>query len=154
MSDARTYPQRPFLAVSAAIIRQDSGLPDRALIVRRAKPPATGLYTLPGGVVEAGETLHAAIKREVSEETAVTIEPVAFAGYREIIVRDADGRAERHFVVMAFVCRFVSGEPVLNEELAEARWMEAHEIAPLKTTDGLAEIVATAFKTIGAARGP
>jgi 8-oxo-dGTP diphosphatase len=140
VSDARAYPERPFLAVSAVIIRED-----RVLIVRRAKPPASGLYTLPGGVVEAGETLHTALKREVMEETAVTIEPVAFADYREIIIRDADQRASRHFVVMAFACRWVSGEPVLNDELAESAWMTPSQIAPLQTTEGLAEIVTVAF---------
>ena len=145
MSDARAYPERPFLAVSAAIIREN-----RVLIVRRAKPPSGGLYTLPGGVVEAGETLYQALTREVLEETSITIEPVAFAGYREIIVRDAGGRAARHFVVMAFACRFVRGEAALNNELVEARWMEPAQIAGLKTTDGLADIVADAFKAIGA----
>lgn len=144
MSDARAYPERPILAVSAAIIRQN-----RVLIVRRAKPPSGGLYTLPGGVVETGEALHAALKREVMEETAVTIEPVAFAGHREAISRDADGHVARHFVIMAFACRWLSGEPVLNDELTEARWMEPAEIAGLNTTDGLAEIVAAAFAKIG-----
>ena len=147
MSDARAYPQRPFLAVSGAIIRQD-----KVLIVRRAKPSFNGLYTLPGGVVEPGETLDAALRREVMEEIALTIEPVVFAGHREIIVHDADGRVARHFVVMAFACRWIKGEPVLNEELAEARWMEPAEIATLKTTDGLAEIVAAAFEKIALAR--
>jgi 8-oxo-dGTP diphosphatase len=148
VSDARAYPERPFLAVSAAIIRGN-----RVLIVRRAKPPSGGLYTLPGGVVEAGETLHAALRREVMEETAVTIEPVAFVDYREIVIRDGDDRVARHFVVMAFACHWVSGEPVLNEELTEARWMEPAEVSGLKATDGLAEMVAAAFRTIGAPRG-
>ena len=147
MSESRTYPKRPFLAVSAAIIHED-----RALIVRRAKPPAGGLYTLPGGVVEAGETLHIALKREVLEETAVTIEPVAFAGYREIIGRDDDGRVARHFVVMAFACRWISGKPVLNEELTDAQWLERAKIPSLQTTEGLAEIVATAFDILGSPR--
>ena len=66
MSDARAYPQRPFLAVSGAIIRQD-----KVLIVRRAKPSFNGLYTLPGGVVEPGETLDAALRREVMEPSTV-----------------------------------------------------------------------------------
>lgn len=147
MNDARAYPKRPFLAVSAAIIHADL-----ALIVRRAKPPSSGLYTLPGGVVEAGETLHGALKREVLEETAVTIEPVSLAGYREIIGRDDDGRVARHFVVMAFACKWISGEPVLNEELAEAQWLERAKIPNLQTTEGLAEIVATAFDMLGSAR--
>src|SRR5205814_8031635 len=82
-SDPRMYPVRPYLAVSAAIIRNG-----RILIARRAKGASTGLYTLPGGVVEAGETLHQAIVREIAEETGITIEPVALAGQREFITRD------------------------------------------------------------------
>src|SRR5580704_19569141 len=87
MADGRTYPSRPVLAVSAAVIRAD-----KVLIVRRARPPAHGLYTLPGGVVEIGESLRAALVREVREETALAIEPVALAGEREVIARDADGK--------------------------------------------------------------
>lgn len=145
MNESRAYPQRPILAVSAAIIRDN-----RVLIVRRAKPPAEGLFTLPGGGVEAGESLHDAIRREVMEETGITIEPVALAGYREAVRRDADGKVARHFVIMAFVCRWLAGEPRLNEELSEARWLEPVAIAGLKTTDGLAEIVAAAFEKAGA----
>jgi 8-oxo-dGTP diphosphatase len=77
VSESRSYPQRPFLAVSAAIVRED-----RILVVRRSRPPAQGVYTLPGGVVEVGETLSQAITREVLEETSLTIEPVALAGFR------------------------------------------------------------------------
>ncbi|MBZ0148444.1 MAG: NUDIX hydrolase [Pseudorhodoplanes sp.] len=145
MNESRAYPQRPILAVSAAIIRDN-----RVLIVRRAKPPSEGFYTLPGGGVEAGESLHDAITREVMEETGIAIEPVAFAGYREAVRRDADGKVARHFVIMAFACRWLAGEPRLNEELAEARWLEPAEIAGLKTTDGLTEIVAAAFEKAGA----
>ncbi len=145
MNESRAYPQRPILAVSAAIIRGN-----RVLIVRRAKPPSEGLYTLPGGGVEAGESLHDAIKREVKEETGIVIEPVALAGYREAIGRDAEGKVARHFVIMAFACRWLAGEPRLNEELAEARWLEPAAIAGIETTDGLAEIVAAAVEKIGA----
>ncbi|MBI4276188.1 MAG: NUDIX hydrolase [Rhizobiales bacterium] len=137
----RSYPERPYLAVSAAIIRDG-----HVLIVRRARSPAEGLYTLPGGVVEAGETLHDALCREVREETGLTIEPVAQAGEREVIARDAAGRVSRHFVILAFVARWVAGEPKLNAELAEARWLRPAEIKGLRTTEGLAEIVANAFE--------
>jgi 8-oxo-dGTP diphosphatase len=139
----RTYPQRPFLAASAAIMRDG-----RVLVVRRARKPALNLYTMPGGVVEAGETLFEAVKREVREETAIEIEPVALAGHREAILRDKDGKVERHFVIMCFAARWVSGEPVLNEELDDARWVMPAEIAGLRTTEGLAEIVASAVEIL------
>ncbi len=139
----RTYPDRPYLAVSAAIIR-DGGV----LLVRRARPPAQGLFTLPGGVVEAGETLAEAVMREVREETALSVAPVALAGYREYILRDGENRIERHFVILAFAARWIAGEPELNAELAEARWLKPADLAGLSTTEGLAEIVAAAFERL------
>lgn len=142
MTDTRHYPHRPYLAVSAAIVRDG-----KILVVRRARKPALRLYTLPGGAVEAGETLHEALVREVREETSLTVEPVAFAGHREVIVRDRDGRVERHFVIMSFAARWTAGEIILNEELDDARWLAPAEIAGLRTTEGLAEIVEAALKS-------
>ena len=143
MSDPRAYPQRPFLAVSVAIVRDG-----KVLVVRRARNPALNLYTLPGGVVETGETLLQAVTREVREETALTIEPVGLAGHREAIVRDAQGRVERHFIILCFAARWLAGEPVLNEELDDARWLDPAELSSLRTTEGLAEIVAAAIERL------
>lgn len=141
MADARSYPERPFLAVSAAIVRDG-----HVLVVRRARPPL--LFTLPGGVVETGETLTEAIQREVLEETGLAIEPVALAGYREAITRDTESRVQRHFVILAFAARWAGGEPRLNDELSEAHWLRPAQLADLATTPGLAEIVAAAFERL------
>jgi len=138
-ADSRSYPTRPYLAVSAAIFRAE-----RVLIVRRGVPPMQGIYTLPGGGVELGETLEQALIREVREETGLAIEPLCIAGYREVIARDAQGEVERHFVILPFAARYVGGEISLNEELAEAHWLSPAELSGLKTTEGLAEIVAAA----------
>jgi len=140
VADARSYPEHPFLAVSAAIVRAG-----QVLVVRRARAPADGLFSLPGGVVEIGETLTQALIREVREETSLAVEPVGLAGFREAITHDRDGRVERHFVILPFAARWLAGEPVLNEELSEARWVRPAELAGLQTTAGLAEIVAAAF---------
>jgi ADP-ribose pyrophosphatase YjhB (NUDIX family) len=150
MSDGeirRSYPTRPYLAVSAAIFRDG-----RVLIVRRGRPPAHGLYTLPGGGVELGETLEQAAIREVREETGLAIAPLALVGFREAIARDAAGRVERHFVILPFAARWIAGEIALSEELAEADWRKPDELAGLKTTEGLAEIVAAAAERMTLAR--
>jgi ADP-ribose pyrophosphatase YjhB (NUDIX family) len=143
MADGRSYPSRPILAVSAAVIRNG-----KVLIVRRARPPANGVYTLPGGGVEVGENLMEAVTREVLEETGLTVTPVALAGYREAIVRDGEGRVERHFVILPFAARWIAGEPVLNDELSEAMWLRPLELTGLTTTQGLAEIIESAFALI------
>jgi 8-oxo-dGTP diphosphatase len=140
VADARSYPDRPYLAVSAAIVRDG-----HVLVVQRARAPAKDLITLPGGVVECGETLIEAVMREVREETGLSIEPVALAGYREHAVRAADGRVERHFVILAFAARWTGGEPSLSDELAQARWVRPAELKNLPTTEGLADIIAAAF---------
>ena len=144
--DPRSYPDRPILAVSAAIIRDG-----RVLLARRNRAPAFGLWTLPGGVVESGETLTEALIREIAEETGMAIEPVGLAGHREVLVRDASGKVERHFVILCFASRWIRGEPVLNEELAEANWLRPAEVAPLNTTEGLRDIIAAAFERMASA---
>ncbi len=88
---------RPQLAVSAAIFRDG-----RVLLVRRTQQPSAGSWTLPGGRVELGETLVAAVTREVFEETALTIRVKALAGYREVILDEAVEGRERHFVILPF----------------------------------------------------
>jgi ADP-ribose pyrophosphatase YjhB (NUDIX family) len=147
LTGGRTYPTRPYLAVSAAIFRDG-----RVLIVRRARASAKGVYTLPGGGVELGETLEQAVIREIREETALDIEPVELAGFRQAIARDAAGRVERHFVILPFAARYVSGEVSLNEELSEAHWLEPAALGELKTTEGLAEVVALAGARLAALR--
>jgi 8-oxo-dGTP diphosphatase len=143
--DPRRYPPRPIVAVSAAIVRDG-----KVFLARRAYGPALGRYTMPGGVVEAGETLHEALVREILEETGLTIEPVALAGHREVVARDADGRIERHFVILCFASRWRGGEPVLNEELSEYHWIEPQRLGEFDTTEGLAEIVEQAVALLSA----
>lgn len=147
MADDRSYPARPILAVSGAIIRDGA-----VLLVQRARPPASGLYSLPGGVVETGETLEAALIREVREETALEISVIGFAAISEVIAHDRDGLVDRHFVVLAYAARWISGEPLLNDELSAWRWVKPGGISDLETTANLDGIVRAAFR-LDAERG-
>jgi len=142
--DPRHYPARPVVAVSAVIVRDN-----KLFLARRAYGPALGRYTMPGGVVEAGETLTKALTREILEETGMTIEPVTLAGHREVVARDAEGRIERHFVILCYASRWRAGEPTLNEELSEFHWISPQELAGFDTTEGLSEIVDEAFAKLG-----
>src|ERR1700685_2338726 len=106
---AEAHPPHPQLAVSAAIFRDD-----KILLVRRARFPARGLYSLPGGRVEFGETLQAALHREVDEETSLRIEIIGLAGWREVVPGTTGGG---HYLIMSFAARWVSGEVGLHDHL-------------------------------------
>jgi 8-oxo-dGTP diphosphatase len=134
-------PSHPQLAVSAAIFRDG-----KILLVRRARFPAKGFYSLPGGRVEFGETLHAALVREIGEETGLTVEIVGLAGWREVMPTSAGGG---HYFIMSFAARWSSGEVILNEELDEFRWLSPDALGGLKITGGLQEVIQSAHRLVG-----
>jgi 8-oxo-dGTP diphosphatase len=134
-------PSSPQLAVSAAIFRDS-----RILLVRRARSPARGFYSLPGGRVEFGESLHAALHREVAEETALTIEIVELAGWREVLPSATGGG---HYLILSFAARWVAGEPVLNDELDDFSWRAPDALSDLRLTEGLHDIIQSARRLIG-----
>ncbi len=133
-------PLHPQLAVSAAIFRDG-----KVLLVRRATSPARGSYSLPGGRVEFGETLHTALHREVDEETALKIEIAGLAGWREVVPGAGGGG---HYVIMSFAARWGSGEPVLNDEHDDFRWLAPENLGDLKITDGLPGIIEAARRVL------
>ena len=135
-------PDRPQLAVSASIFRAG-----RVLLVRRARSPGLGLYSLPGGRVEFGETLEAALLREIAEETRLTVEIVGLAGWREVVPGPANAG---HYVILSFAAHWIAGEPVLNDELDDAVWTTPEAVGTFEVTAGLPAIVADAWALIGA----
>src|SRR5579862_6341980 len=96
----RTYPERPIVGVGAVIL--DSG---RVLLVKRAHEPLKGEWSLPGGAVDVGETLEAAVAREILEETGLMVDVGPLVEVVQRITRDADGRIEYHFVIVDYACR-------------------------------------------------
>ncbi len=140
MTDAsRSYPARPILAASVAIFRDG-----KVLLGERARSPGQGLFSLPGGVVELGETLQEAAVREVREETGLEIEIAGFVRHNEAVYRDEDGRVHRHFVIAVFAARAGRGEPMPSEETLSFRWADPVTLDGLPVTDRLADIVGAA----------
>jgi 8-oxo-dGTP diphosphatase len=137
---APIQPSHPQLAVSAAIFRDD-----KILLVRRARSPGKGFYSLPGGRVEFGESLHTALHREVDEETALKIEIKGLAGWREVLP-EAPGSG--HYLIMSFAARWSSGEPVLNDELDDFRWLPPDALGDLQMTGGLQEVIQSARRLL------
>ncbi len=135
-------PSYPQLAVSAAIFRDG-----KVLLVRRARSPAKGFYSLPGGRVEFGETLHAALNREIGEETGLKIEILGLAAWREV-VPGATGSG--HFLIMSFATRWVCGEVVLNDELDDYKWLAPDDLGDLKITGGLQQVIQSASRLLRA----
>jgi ADP-ribose pyrophosphatase YjhB (NUDIX family) len=144
MSDAegseRLFPARPFLAASVAVLRDD-----RVLVAVRGRGAMAGRYSLPGGLVEPGETLAQAALRELREEVAVEAKILGFLDHAEVIERDEDARVRYHFVVCAHAARWVRGEPQVGAEALEVRWVSSGELAGLPTTPGLERILRKAF---------
>jgi 8-oxo-dGTP diphosphatase len=143
---SRLYPDRPYLAASVAVIRDG-----RVLLAARANPPGAGVFSLPGGVVEPGETLAEAALRELHEEVGVAAEILGFITPVEVIERDEAGAVRRHFVVCPHVGRWIAGEPRTGPEAFALRWVAEAELAGLTadagflTTPGLMPILARAF---------
>ena len=133
-------PTHPQLAVSAAIFRAG-----KVLLVRRARSPAKGFYSLPGGRVEFGESLHQALTREVDEETGLAIEIAGLAGWREVL--PSTGGAG-HYLIMSFAARWVAREPLLNEELDDFCWLPPDNLGDLKLTGSLEEVIQSAQRLI------
>jgi len=118
------YPDRPIVAVGAVILDGD-----RVLLVKRGQEPLKGAWSLPGGVVEIGEALDAALAREVLEETGLR---VAVGDVVEVLDRvqiDADGRVEFHYVIIDYLCRALDDQLVSGSDADEARWMKIDDLA-------------------------
>lgn len=124
---AREYPEHPLVGVAAVVVRGD-----QVLLVQRGREPARGLWGLPGGMLELGETLAEGVRREVLEETGVHVEIGPLLAIFEPMLRDADGRLRFHYVVVDYLARYLGGEPRPADDADDARWVDVNAL------DGLA----------------
>ena len=142
-ADDRTYPARPILAASIAVMRAG-----RVLLARRARPPGAGRFSLPGGLVEPGESLEAAALRELGEETGVTAAITGFNRHVEVIEHDGAGMVLRHFVVASFVGAWHAGEGVVGPEASEILWASRDDFDALPVTDQLLPVLEGAWRLV------
>jgi mutator protein MutT len=116
------------------------------LLVRRAGRPLKGYWSIPGGLVETGETLEQAVCREVLEETGLRIQPVRLFEIFERIMRDSQGRPEYHYILADYVCRVVGGKLRAGDDVSEAAWAGRRDLGAYQITEGTREVIERAFR--------
>lgn len=119
----RAYPDRPIVGVGAVVLRGR-----QVLLVRRASEPLRGQWSLPGGMLELGETLRQAVEREVLEETGLRVRVDEVIEVFDSIIPDADGRTQFHYVLIDFLCHSQSGEPRAGSDVSEVTWAGVDEL--------------------------
>jgi ADP-ribose pyrophosphatase YjhB (NUDIX family) len=117
----REFPAAPLVGVGAVVVHQG-----RVLLVQRGTEPLKGRWSIPGGLIEVGESLHEAVAREVREETGLVVEPVELVELLDRIHREGE-RVRYHYVIADYLCRVVSGTLLAASDAAAVRWVERAE---------------------------
>jgi 8-oxo-dGTP diphosphatase len=141
----REYPDAPRVGVGAIVIHEG-----RVLLVRRGRAPALGLWSVPGGLVELGETTLDAARREVEEETGLDVRIAGLVGVLDRVTRDADGRVRYHWVLVDYLAYPQSNDTITaGSDAAEVRWVTIDEVERLPITEGLADMIKRAAALAG-----
>lgn len=136
----RDYPDRPMVGVGAVIIENG-----RALLVRRGTEPLKGEWSIPGGVVELGETLRQSAVREAKEETGLEVDAGEVLEVVDRIMRDPEHKVQYHYVLVDFLCRRIAGEAHAGADASEVRWITAEELRSFPVSDSAAAVIRKAF---------
>jgi 8-oxo-dGTP diphosphatase len=144
MNDDRRYPRHPLLGVGALIFQDDS-----ILMALRGKPPLMDLWSLPGGLVETGETVEDALRREVREETGLEVRPLGLFEVFERIMRDREGAAEYHYVLLDYICDVTGGALCAGDDARCAEWVRRGDLGNLAITEGTLPVIEKGFRERG-----
>ena len=132
----REYPESPLVGVGAVIVQDQ-----RVLLIRRGQAPLLGEWSLPGGVLECGETLREAVVREAREETGLVVETGEMLGVYERVIRGDDGRVRYHYVLIDFLCRPAGGELEAASDAADVRWFTRDQLPALNLAYDASDVV-------------
>jgi 8-oxo-dGTP diphosphatase len=142
----REYPDAPRVGVGAVVLHEG-----RVLLVRRGRAPALGLWSVPGGLVELGETTVDAARREVEEETGLDVRIAGLVGVLDRVTRDAEGRVRYHWVLIDYLAVPESIDTLTaGSDAAEVRWVTIDEVDRLPITEGLVDMIRRAAALSGA----
>lgn len=133
---SREYPDHPRVGVGTVVLDGD-----RVLLVKRGRPPALGKWSIPGGLVDLGETTAEAARREVLEECGIRARLVGIAGVVDRVIRDDSGRVRYHYVLVDYAARPEGGALRAGDDAAEVRWVPIAEVARYDATDGLVDMI-------------
>jgi 8-oxo-dGTP diphosphatase len=136
----REFPEVPLVGVGAIII-EDA----RVVLVKRAHPPLQAQWSIPGGVLEVGELVREAARREAREETGLTVEPGELLGVYDRVLRNAEQRVQYHYVLIDFLCRRVAGDLAAASDAAEVRWFTQEELPALKLAADTLDVIRKGF---------
>ena len=117
----------------------------KILLVERGKEPLKGYWSIPGGIVETGEKLIEATRREVMEETGLDVEPYSMFEIFERLIPDAEGKPEYHYVLIDYLCRRIGGEPVAASDVSRVEWVAEQNLGEYRLTEGTLDVIERAF---------
>lgn len=141
---SREYPQRPIAAVGAVVWRDG-----RVLLIRRAKPPNAGAWSLPGGAQKIGETVFETAIREVREETGGDVAVVGLIDVVDSVHRDGDGKVRYHYTLIDVAARWLSGEISAASDAAEVAWVAPDDLAALNLWSETLRIIDASRSLVG-----
>ena len=138
---SREYPDYPRVGVGAVILDGD-----RVLLIQRGGVTLPGKWSIPGGLVERGETTREAVCREIAEECGLEIELVDVCGVLDRVVRDVEGRVRYHWALVDFLAVARGGTLCAGDDAADARWVALEDVESYDTTDGLMDMIMRAVR--------
>ncbi len=136
---SREYPARPIPAVGVVVLRDGA-----VLLIRRGKAPRRGEWSLPGGAQKIGETVAEAARREVLEETGLTVDILGLIDVVDSVLRDDDGAVQYHYTLVDVAARVTAGEPVAGGDVDDVRWVPLPALKDYSLWDETVRIIAEA----------